>query len=93
MKKNNVKYSELLKIFKDLRKEQVFLFFICSISVIANTFLVYQVQGLVDGINNSIPFNDLVKVFYKIVFLGGFTFVSELYEVKRWQFYSRKCRH
>ncbi|WP_301281798.1 hypothetical protein [Clostridium bornimense] len=41
MKKNNVKYSELLKIFKDLRKEQIFLFFICSISVIANTFLVY----------------------------------------------------
>lgn len=90
MKKNNVKYSELLKIFKDLRKEQVFLFFICSISVIANTFLVYQVQGLVDGINNSIPFKDLVKVFYKILFWGIFTFISELYQVKRWHYFGSK---
>lgn len=90
MKKNNVKYSELLKIFKDLRKEQVFLFFICSISVIANTFLVYQVQGLVDGINNGIPFKDLVKVFYKILFWGIFTFISELYQVKRWHYFGSK---
>ncbi|WP_294359078.1 ABC transporter ATP-binding protein [uncultured Clostridium sp.] len=90
MKKNNVKYSELLKIFKDLRKEQIFLFFICSISVIANTFLVYQVQGLVDGINNSIPFKDLVKVFYKILFWGIFTFISELYQVKRWHYFGSK---
>lgn len=90
MKKNNVKYSELLKIFKDLRKEQVFLFFICSISVIANTFLVYQVQGLVDGINSGIPFKDLVKVFYKILFWGIFTFISELYQVKRWHYFGSK---
>ncbi len=47
-------------------------------------FLTYQVKGLVDAIVNKTSFNDLVQVFYKIIFWGVFSFILTLYQTQRW---------
>ena len=42
------KYIELTKLFRNLRKKQIGLFFVCLLSIVLNLLFIYQIQEFVD---------------------------------------------
>ena len=79
MKTKSIKYKDLIKLFKNLRKQQITLFIICLLSITAEILLTYQVQGLVDAIVDATSFNALLNVFYKIIYNTAHLFSLWIY--------------
>ncbi|MBE6049156.1 MAG: ABC transporter ATP-binding protein [Clostridium sp.] len=90
MDKEHIKYKDLLNLFTNLKKQQLILFIICLLSITAEILLTYQVQGLVDAIVDGNEFNDLLKVFYRILFFGCLSFILTLYQTRRWHYFRYK---
>lgn len=90
IKSKNIKYRDIIKIFKDIRKEQIFLFIICALAVIADVLLVYQVQDLIDSINTKSEFTNLAIIFLKIIFWGTLSFVINLVQIRKWHYFGNK---
>ncbi len=90
MKTKSIKYKDLIKLFKNLRKQQITLFIICLLSITSEILLTYQVQGLVDAIVDATSFNTLLNVFYKILFWGILSFLLTLYQTRKWHYFRYK---
>lgn len=84
IKKSSIKYRDLIRIFSNLRSEQIKLFIFCALSIVSDTLLTYQVQGLVDSIVNKVEFQGLLRVFYRILFWSILSFALTVYQTYRW---------
>lgn len=87
MKRENVKYKDIINLFSNLRKKQIELFIICALAITSDMFLTYQIQGLVDTIVNKDPFSNIVHVFLRIILWGFLSFTLTLYQTKRWHIF------
>lgn len=87
--KNKIKYKELLGLFKNIRRKQLYLLFICSLSILIDNIMLLQIQKLVDAIvaKNAISaINWLVLIMF---LFGGVSFCLNTYQMKIWHTFSK----
>lgn len=84
LEKKEVKYRSLIQLFSQHRKRQITLLVICTLSIIADILFVYQIQDLIDFINQHVPFQKLLTVFFRIATLGTVSFLLNLIQMRKW---------
>jgi len=84
---SNTKYRQLTNLFRDFRKKQIFLFIICSISIILNILLVYQIQDLINIAVKENSKEYFIDILIRTCCLGLFTFLATVYQTQRWHLF------
>lgn len=77
------KFKQLKGLFKDCRKKQVVLLILCSISVVTNILLVYQIQSLIDSVVDGSSRFKFLQILIRIAILGMFAFVSTVVQTRK----------
>lgn len=86
----NIKYYELTKLFKNLRKNQIILLILCTTAVSFSLYFTYQIQELVDLIVSGAKQSIIVYMFIKMVLLGFVTFVLGIIQTRQWHIFRYK---
>lgn len=81
------KYKQLIGLFKDCRKKQIMLFIICTISIIVETLLVYQIQDLIDSVVEGKSRSEILPILFRIIMTGIITFVISVVQARSWHFF------
>ena len=78
------KYIELTKLFRNLRKKQIGLFFVCLLSIVLNLLFIYQIQEFVDMVTQLEEWNAIIRMFLIICAIGGLSLVVGIIENRKW---------
>lgn len=78
------KYIELTKLFRNLRKKQICLLFVCLLSIVLNLLFIYQIQEFVDMVTQLEEWNAIMRMFLIICAIGGLSLVVGIIENRKW---------
>lgn len=83
----SAKFSELVKLFRNLKGKQIKLLFFCMLSVIMNLYFVYLIQGFVDLVIDGKAMEEIMNSFFYIVTIGVISFAVGLYQMREWHLF------
>lgn len=84
-----MKYRELLHLFKNIRGKQIYLLIICSLSILADSITLLQIQKLVDAIIATNTMGELNRLVMIMFLLGAISFCLNTYQMKVWHTFSK----
>lgn len=87
--KNKLKYRELLHLFKNIRGKQIYLLIICSLSILADSITLLQIQKLVDAIIATNTMGEINRLVMIMFLLGAISFCLNTYQMKVWHTFSK----
>lgn len=84
---SRVKYTQLVRLFENLRKRQIRLLLVCTLADVLNLYMLYQIQGFVDLVVGRESYEKVLYVFLRIVLTGVLFLTAQVYQANEWQLF------
>ena len=83
----NAKFKDLVNLFQNLRKQQIWLLLWCTLSILLELYFVYLIQDFVDAIVGKEAMQVILKNFAFISLVGVLAFLTGLYQTYKWHMF------